>query len=99
MRTSRIRLGHEPGQIPPNSFSDFAWVRQHEAELLKKHGACIILVYQEQIIGKGATLEAALEDAERSLPPDISEVTPILTTLYDRKSFMHVRPKPLLKGQ
>lgn len=84
---SRIRMGHPYGQTPPNIFSDFDWIRRHEKELLEKYGECSLNVYKEQVLGTGATYAAALEDAERNLPPDAGEVTPVHQWLYHRHMF------------
>lgn len=82
--TSRIRMGHPYGQTPPNVYSDFDWIRRNEQELVEQYGECSIIVYQQQVLGTGPTYAAALEDAERNLPPDMGEVTPVHERLQHR---------------
>lgn len=94
MDTPRIRMGHAKGEVFPNVFSDFAWVREHREELLETYGECIVLVYEKQVIGTGHTIQEAAEDAERNLPPDVSEVTPITEFLHDRRKSYFLRPTP-----
>ena len=88
MSTSRIKMGHAYGETPPNAFSDFEWIRQHEKELLAQHGECSIIVYQQKVIGTGATYEAALQDAERNLPANVDNITPVHERLRNRKTFL-----------
>lgn len=85
MDTPRIRMSHAYGQTPPNVFSDFDWVRRHEKKLLEKYGENSIIVFQQQVIGVGPTYDAALEDAERNLPSDVADVTPIHERLVKRQ--------------
>jgi hypothetical protein len=96
---SRIRMGHPHGQPPPNVYSDFDWIRHHEKELLEKYGECSIIVYKEQVLGTGPTYAAALEDAERNLPPDTQEVTPVHERLHDRHKLIsgYLRRRPTIK--
>lgn len=82
--TPRIKTGHAKGETPPNIFTDFDWVRRNEKALLAEYGECSIIVYREQVIGIGATYNEALQAAERNLPPDIQEVTPIHERLHQR---------------
>src|SRR5688572_10934079 len=93
MDTPRIKMGHPKGATPPNIFSDFDWVRRNEKTLLEQYGECSIIVYREQVIGVGANYNEALENAERNLPADIQEVTPIHERLHHRHAFFRVRPK------
>lgn len=93
MSTPRIRMGHPYGQTPPNVYSDFDWIRRNEKELLEKYGECSIIVYKQRVLGVGPTYAAALEDAERNLPLDGGEVTPIHQWLRHRHPFLRVRPK------
>ena len=96
MDTPRIRMGHAYGETPSNVYSDFDWVRRNEQALLDKYGECSIIVFQEQVIGVGKTYDEALEDAERNLPPEVAEVTPIHERLRRRKpfTFLYVHPQP-----
>jgi hypothetical protein len=95
MDTPRIRLGHSKNEpAPPNTFPDFDWVREHRAELYEEYGTCVILVYQKKVIGKGHTVQEAAEDAERNLPPDVNQVTPILEFVRHPYAFLRLRVKP-----
>jgi hypothetical protein len=93
MDTKRIRKQMYGEPTPPNIYSDFQWVGQHETELLEKYGECSIIVYKEQVIGTGKTYDEAVEDAERNLPPELDEVIPIHHRLRYRNPFIKVRPK------
>jgi hypothetical protein len=89
MTKTRIRMSYaRDEQTPPNIFTDHDWVRLHEKELLEKYGECSILVYQEKVIGVGRTYQEALDDAERNLPPDVAEITPIHEWLSYRHPFL-----------
>lgn len=77
MSTSRIKTSHKKGEVYPNVFSDFDWVAENRDALLEEYGTQIILVYEKQVVGTGKTVIEAAEDAERRLPPDIEEITPI----------------------
>lgn len=92
MTTSHIRLSHRPGEVSPNTWSDFKWVHDHEDELLQRYGECVLLVYQEQVIGKGSTIEIALAEAEQTLLRLETEVTPITYFLHQRHPFFRVYP-------
>jgi hypothetical protein len=92
MDTSRIRTSHAKGETPPNTFDDFAWAREHEAQLLDQYGERIILVYEKQVLGSGETIAEAEQDAARHLPPDVGEVTPVIVLLSHRHPFFRVRP-------
>jgi tetrahydromethanopterin S-methyltransferase subunit H len=87
----RIKTGHPYGQTPPNFYSDFEWIRQNETQLLEAYGECSIIVYQQQVIGVGDNYAAALEDAERNLPSDRGEITPVHQWLRHRHPILRVR--------
>jgi hypothetical protein len=92
MSSPRIRTSHAYGEVYPNVWSDFDWVHDHRKELLEKYGEGVVLVYQREVIGFGNTLDEAEEDAERRLPPDVTEVTPIIQYLRHRHPFFRIRP-------
>ena len=92
MDTPRIRMGHAYGEVAPNTFADFAWIRRNEKALLEKYGECSIIVYKEQVIGVGDTYQEAIEDAERNLPSDMGVVTPVHEWLHHRQPFFRVYP-------
>lgn len=92
--TPRIRMGDEYGKTAPNRFSDFEWIHAHQKELLEQYGERSIVVYKERVIGVGATYKEALEDAERNLPPELTEIiTPVHQELRHRHPFYRVRPR------
>ena len=94
MATSRIRLSYSRDEeTPPNLFTDHAWFRQHQDELLAEYGECFVVIYHEQVIGVGDTYEAAVQAAEANLPPDESEITPVVELLRKRHPFFRVRPR------
>ena len=90
--TIRIRTSHAYGEVYPNVFNDFDWVRERREELLEKYGECVVLVYQQKVIGIGKTQKEAIEDAERNLPPAVTQVTPITEYLRYRHPILRVRP-------
>lgn len=92
MSTSRIQTSHAYGETPPNTFDDFAWAREHEADLLALYGECVLMVYQQSVLGSGSTIAAAEADAERHLPPESGPVTPVTVFLRHRHPFWRVRP-------
>lgn len=91
-QTSRVKMTHRQGERPRNVVGDFDWVHHHEKELLEKYGEQSIIVYKEQVIGVGETYALAVEDAERNLPPDVTEVTPVHVMLERRNPFVRARP-------
>lgn len=99
MTPKRIRMTHAYGETPSNVFTDFDWIRRNEKALLEKYGECSIIVYKEQVLGTGPTYEAALEDAERNLPPDVTEVTPVHDYIHYRQPFYRVYPSAIKESQ
>ncbi len=96
MTTSHIRVSYTRDEpTPPNIFSDHDWVRRNEKKLLAQYGERCIVVYHERVIGVGDTYEAAVDDAEKQLPPETGEVTPIVELLHSRHPFLRVRPGPV----
>lgn len=93
MNTSRIRMSHAYGQTPANVFTDFDWIRRHEKELLAKYGECSLIVYKEQVLGVGQNYDEAVVDAERKLPPEGAEVTPVHRRIFYRHPFLGSLPK------
>lgn len=83
MQTSRIKTQHAHGEVYPNVFADFDWVKTHHDKLLAQYGECVLLVYEAQVIGTGDTPEAAIQDAEARLPADSPTITPIIAPLYE----------------
>ena len=92
MNVSRIKTDHVYGEVYPNVFSDFDWAHEHHEELLEQYGECVILVYQQRVIGVGKTQAEAIQAAECNLPPEVTQVTPITQYLYRRHPILRVRP-------
>lgn len=92
MDTKRIRISHDANEPhAPNTFPDFDWVHEHRNELLATYGESVILVYEKKVIGAGKTTQEAVEDAERLLPAEIEQVTPITYYLSYRNPLSHLR--------
>jgi hypothetical protein len=89
----RVLVNHEYGEVYPNVFSDFDWVRQHRNELLDEFGECVILVYEKQVVGHGQSLQAAIANAEQNLPANVTKITPITEYLRYRHPFVYIRSK------
>ncbi len=96
MDTKRVRVSYKRDEkTPPNIFTDHDWFRRNEKTLVEEYGERCIAVYNEKVIGVGDTYEAAVEDAEKRLPLEVTEVTPIIEFLHHRHPFLHVRPGAL----
>jgi len=78
-------MGVKYGETPPNVFSDFAWIREHETELLAQYGECNIIVYQQKVLGVGHTYQEAVDNAEQNLPTGDEEITPVHQWIKNRK--------------
>ena len=91
MTASRVHMGHQKGEVAPNTWDDFGWARTHHNDLLAEYGVCVALIYQQKVIGTGATYEEALENAEANLAPEISDATPILYLINHRHRLYRVR--------
>ena len=52
----------------------------------------MLLIYNQQVIGKGETIEEAIAQAEHNVPSDQDEVTPITYFLQERHPFFRVYP-------
>jgi hypothetical protein len=85
---SRVRVWHHEGEVSPNTWSDFEWIRQHRKELLEQYGECMLLVFNQRVIGSGQSLEEAEAEAERNAPPEPVEITPVLYLLAHRHPFL-----------
>jgi hypothetical protein len=88
METPRIKIAGLT-RWTDNLETDYDWVLQRRDELLTRYGHCIVLVYRQQAIGKGTTLQAALEDAETHLPSESEAVTPVIGVLSPIGSTMN----------
>jgi hypothetical protein len=87
----RVRVWHHEGEVSPNTWADFEWIRQHRKELLEQYGECMLLVFNQQVTGTGQSLEEAEANAERNAPPEPPEITPVLYLLAHRHPFLRAR--------
>lgn len=93
MSNSQIKMSHEYGEVYPNVFSDFEWVKTHETELFDQYGTCTILVFEQAVIGYGETEDVALKMAEENLSDHVQgDITPITYYLAERHPFYRVMP-------
>jgi hypothetical protein len=93
MSNFHIQTTHQYGQVYPNVFADFEWVKAHESELLHQYGTCTILVFEQRVIGFGENEDAALKMAENTLVTNTTgEITPITYYLAKRHPFYRVMP-------
>jgi hypothetical protein len=76
--SQRIRTGHKPGEAAPNTWGDFDWARANRMELLETYGEGIVLIFEQQVVGKGKSLPEAIEDAEQHLAPEVESITPVI---------------------
>jgi hypothetical protein len=77
--SSRIQTAFPDDKpMPANIFPDLNWVSANRLDLYKKHGDCVVVVYQQEIIGMGKTRAEALADAESHLADDVELITPAI---------------------
>ena len=84
MTKGRVRIGQRRDEpTPPNIFSDFDWLRENRQSIFDQYGKGVALIYNKTVIGFGESIEKAAEDAERRLPPECGEVTPIIGLIHN----------------
>jgi hypothetical protein len=88
--SKRVKVAHEEGVIYPNVWDDFDWVREHRTELYEQYGSCVLLVFEKAVVGVGENIQAAEANAEKQLPPDSKEITPILYFLNQPYSLLRL---------
>jgi hypothetical protein len=94
-RTPHLKMSYRREEsTPPNLFSDHSWYRANYKALLEQYGECSVVIYKEQVIGRGMTYQESLEDAERNLPPDSAVITPIQAWLVHRNPLLRIQPRP-----
>lgn len=76
--------------VPSNRNSDCDWVSSNRTDLIRQYGNCVLLVFKEQVVGNGSTLDAAIKDAEAKLPPGGEIITPIIGFLSPLSSTMNL---------
>lgn len=83
MQTPRIRTSHSGEPMQAESLLEYNWLHEHRQELYERYGECIVLLYQQRVLGHGSSLGAAMEEAEANLDPQIREVIhPVIGFVY-----------------
>ena len=98
MNAPRIVTNHKGDEAYPNVWVDFEWAAENRQALLNEYGECIVLIFQKEVVGVGQTLQAAEEDAERRLPPEADQITPITYFLGYPHRIHSVSPQPSTKS-
>lgn len=89
----RLKMGYRRDESkPPNVFADLNWALDHHDELLEQYGEAILIIYKEQVLGVGDSVDGALQDAIEHLPPGDDVLTPALYILGKRHPFFRVYP-------
>lgn len=70
---------HEPR--PENIAKDALWLSENRVSLYETYGDCVLLIYHEQVIGKGDSVQEAIADAQQRLEGQTGTVTPIVKYL------------------
>jgi hypothetical protein len=100
MNSHPIKTTHAKGEpMPPNTVPDHDWFRANEQRLLEEYGECVVIIYQQAVIGTGKTYREAVEDARRNVAPDSPVITPIMRILQHDNPFMRARPFKLPKSE
>jgi hypothetical protein len=80
--SSRIKTAFAKDEaLPENYAKDVAWINENRLALYEQYGSCVLLVYHQEIIGHGASLEEAVSDAEAHINEEISIITPVIKYL------------------
>ena len=80
--SATIKTTYQENEVLPANFTkDAAWIGQNKVKLFEEYGDCVLLVYHEQIIGHGATVEEAILEAESSFAHETGLVTPVVKYL------------------
>lgn len=80
MMSKRIKTTYAENEpLAPNFATDAAWISKNRLALYEQYGSCVLLVYHEQVIGHGATVEEAILAAEKQLQDDTAAIiTPVV---------------------
>jgi hypothetical protein len=77
--SSRIKVSYaKEDPIPANMPADYQWLKANRDSLVEKYGICLVVIYQQQVLGTGETYKAALANAETNLPESPEIITPIV---------------------
>jgi hypothetical protein len=78
-----IRTAHKGEALSPGLLAEYDWLHENRQALYEQYGECCVLVYQQQVIGHGQNLDAALAEAEAKLSHSIAEeIHPIIGLIY-----------------
>lgn len=67
--------------LPQNYTQDVAWINENRLGLYEQYGSCVLLVYQQAVIGQGTDLDEAIIDAESHLAENSPVITPVIKYL------------------
>lgn len=77
--SSRLKTSYAKEEpIPANMPADFEWVKKNRDSLVEKYGACLIVIYQQEVLGTGETYAEAIANAEKNLLASPEVITPIV---------------------
>ena len=89
MMSAVIKVGYsENERLAENFEADVTWINANRLALYEQYGSCLVLVYHEEVIGRGADLEEAVADAEARLENEIFVVTPVIKNLSTPHSIL-----------
>lgn len=66
---------------PANIAKDALWISKNRLALYEEYGDCVLLIYQEKVIGKGDSVPEAVADAENQMRDEAGVITPIVKYL------------------
>jgi hypothetical protein len=77
-----IKTSYQENEVrPANIAKDALWISKNRIALYEQYGDCVLLVYQEKVIGKGDSVPEAVADAENKLRDETGLITPIVKYL------------------
>lgn len=80
--TATIKIGYAENEpLAENFAKDVNWINTNRNALYEEYGSCVVLVYHEEIIGRGKDLDEAVADAETKLQDETLTVTPVIKYL------------------
>jgi hypothetical protein len=80
--SSRIKTSFQLKEpMPTNMPADFEWVKKNRDSLFEKYGSCVLVVYEQKVLGVGETYSEAIANAETNLPESPEIITPVVKVL------------------
>lgn len=90
--SKRIKISQSVNEpTPTNVFPDYDWARENRKALLEKYGTGVALIYQHEVVGTGKTLDEAVSDADKRLPENVEQITPIIYLLGNLHRIHRIR--------